>query len=94
MADSKMAQRRKVQEEGKRRRQACIEQLLEIITAESSPFTDDELKASWIYFKEGRQLVDTIQNELDRIDAIFGEWPEVRKTVLLGAILRIAEKLA
>jgi len=89
-----MAQRRKAQEEGKRRRQACIDLLLDVITKEGSPFTDDELRSGWIYFSEGRKLVDSIQKELDGIDAMFGEWPEVRKTILLGTILRIVEKLA
>ena len=68
--------------------------LLDVITKEGSPFTDDELRSSWIYFSEGRNLVDSIQKERDRIEAMFGDWPEVRKTVLLGTILRIVEKLA
>jgi hypothetical protein len=73
--------------EGARNRQALIDALVELIT---NPATDSdvlrEARAAWVFFPEGRQLVD-------RIEAIYGDKPEVLKTVLLSAILAAIDRL-
>jgi hypothetical protein len=45
-----------------------------------------EARACWMYFQEGKQLVD-------RIEAIYSDKPEVLKTVLLSAILTAIDRL-
>jgi hypothetical protein len=67
--------------EGARNRQAFIDSLLDLII---DPATDSdvlrEARAAWLWFPGGKQLVD-------RIQAVYGDKPEVLKTVLLSAIL-------
>jgi hypothetical protein len=46
----------------------------------------NELRATWIYFPEGRKMVD-------QIEVIYSEKPELRKAVLLGAIIACLERL-
>jgi len=73
--------------EGKRSRQAFIDSLIELVTA---PETDSdvihEARSAWLWFPEGKQLVD-------RIQAVYGDKPEVLKTVLLSAILAAVDRL-
>jgi hypothetical protein len=73
--------------EGKRKRQAFIDSLVDLVT---SPETDSdvlrEARAAWLWFPEGKQLVD-------RIQAVYGDKPEVLKTVLLSSILAAIDRL-
>jgi hypothetical protein len=77
----------KARAERARNRQALIDALVGFIT---NPATDwdvlREARAAWVFFPEGRQLVD-------RIEAIYRDKPEVLKTVLLSPILAAVEKL-
>jgi len=54
------------------------------------PETDSDVlrkaRACWLFFPEGWQLVD-------RIESVYDDAPEVKKTVLLSAILAAIEKL-
>ena len=68
---------RKHQVEGERARRAVIDFMADAITSPDSPLTNetlDELRACWLYFPEGKQLVD-------RIEAIYSDKPELRKAV-------------
>jgi hypothetical protein len=71
--------------EGVRNRRAFIDSLLNLIAA---PETDSdvihEARSAWLWFPEGKQLVD-------RIQAVYGDKPEVLKTVLLSSILAAIE---
>jgi hypothetical protein len=73
--------------EGTRNRQALIDSLLELITGVA---TDSdvlrEARACGVFFPEGKQLVD-------RIESIYGDKPEVLKTVLPSAILAAVDRL-
>src|SRR5258708_39472929 len=76
---------------GKKNRQAFINELTDLITREDSPVdsvTLTELRACWIYFPLGKDLVD-------RIERLYSDkkQEEVKKVVLLSAILAYIERL-
>jgi hypothetical protein len=79
----------KEQAEGKRSRQRLIDALTDLITREDSPVDADtlrEIRACWLWFPEGQQMIE-------KIDAIYGDKPELRKAVLLSAIIAILGRL-
>jgi hypothetical protein len=48
--------------------------------------TLSELRACWLYFPEGKKMVD-------RIEAIYSDKQDLRKAVLLSAIIAVLERL-
>ncbi len=83
------AQTQKLQAAARRSRQAVLDYLTDKLTDPANPMTVEqmnELRATWIYFPEGRKMVD-------QIEVIYSEKPELRKAVLLGAIIACLERL-
>jgi hypothetical protein len=79
----------KEQAEGRRSRQAVLDYLADMMTSPDNPIESDqmrELTATWLYFPEGRKLAE-------KIDAIYGDKPELHKAVLLGAIIAMINRL-
>jgi hypothetical protein len=77
----------KAQAEGKRNRQTLIDALTDVLTGpEIDSTTLNEIRACWLWFPEGKKLVD-------RIEAIYSDKPELRKAVLLSAIVAMLERL-
>jgi hypothetical protein len=79
----------KLQAEGRRSRQKALDYLAEVMTSPDNPIDAEqmrELTATWLYFPEGRKLAE-------KIDAIYGDKPELRKAVLLSAIIAILNRL-
>jgi hypothetical protein len=75
------------QEEGKRNRQILIDALTDVLTGpEIDSTTLNEIRACWLWFPEGKKLVD-------RIEAIYSDKPELKKAVLLSAIIAMLERL-
>src|SRR5258708_29173242 len=77
--------------DGKKNRQAFIDELTDLITREDSPVdsvTLTELRHCWIHFPLGKDLVD-------RIERLYSDkkQAEVKKAVLLSAILACLECL-
>jgi len=77
--------------EGKRSLQRLIDALTDVITREDSPIDADTLRsirACWMYFPQGREMVE-------KIDALYAgkSAEELRKAVLLSAILACLERL-
>jgi hypothetical protein len=87
MTAAEKAEESRARAEGKRNRQRFIDSLLELVT---DPETDSavlrEARAAWLWFPEGKQLVD-------RIQAVYKDQPEVCKTVMLSAIIAILDRL-
>jgi hypothetical protein len=57
----------KEQAEGKRSRQRLIDALTDLITRQDSPVDADtlrEIRACWLYFAEGKKIVDRIDFNL------------------------------
>jgi hypothetical protein len=79
----------KAQEEGKRNRQRLIDALTDVLTGpEIDSMTLNEIRACWLWFPEGRELVE-------KIDRMYSEprQTELRKAVLLSAIVAMLERL-
>jgi hypothetical protein len=77
----------KAQEEGKRNRQRLIDALTDVLTGpEIGSTTLNEIRAGWLWFPEGKKLVD-------RIEAIYSDKQELKKAVLLSAIIAMLERL-
>jgi hypothetical protein len=78
------------QNEGKRSRQKLIDALLDVLTGDTATSEQlAELRSCWLWFPEGRKLVS-------EICALYSDpkEAELKKTVLLSAILACLEKLA
>jgi hypothetical protein len=79
----------KAQAEGQKSHQRLIDALTDLITREDSPVdsaTLNEIRACWLWFPEGKKLVD-------RIEAIYSDKQELKKAVLLAAIVAMLERL-
>jgi hypothetical protein len=75
------------QASGKRNRQRLIDALTDVLTGpEIDSTTLNEIRACWLWFPEGKQLVD-------RIEATYSDKPELKKAVLLSAIVAMRERL-
>jgi hypothetical protein len=85
-----LVQTQKLQAEGKRSRQALVDRLLDLLTDDAvSSEQLAELRSTWLWFPEDRKLVSEICGLYsDPKEA------ELKKTVLLSAILACLEKLA
>ncbi len=78
-----------LQDKGRESRQRVLDYLADMMTHPSNPIDAEhmrELTATWLYFPEGRKLAE-------KIDAIHGDKPELRKAVLISAIIAILERL-
>jgi hypothetical protein len=76
-------------EMGAKSRQKVLDYLADMMTSPDNPIDSDqmrELTATWLYFPEGRKLAE-------KIDAIYGDKPELHKAVLLGAIIAMINRL-
>jgi hypothetical protein len=77
--------------EGKRSRQRLIDAFMDVLTREDSPIDADTLRsirACWMYFPQGKDLVDRIEKLYP-----YKKFEELRKSVLLSAILACLERL-
>jgi hypothetical protein len=87
MTQQEKAEDARARAEGKRNRQTLIDALTDILTGpEIDSSTLSELRACWLYFPEGKKMVD-------QIEAIYSDKPELRKAVLLSAIIAILNRL-
>jgi hypothetical protein len=79
----------KLQDKGRESRQKALDYLAEMMTSPDNPIDAGqmrELTATWLYFPEGRKLAE-------KIDAVYGDKPELHKAVLLGAIIALINRL-
>jgi hypothetical protein len=78
-----------LQDEGRKSRQCVLDYFADIMTSPNNPIDAEqmrELAATWLYFPEGRKLAE-------KIDAVYGDKPELHKAVLLGAIIALINRL-
>jgi DNA-binding PadR family transcriptional regulator len=78
-----------LQDKGRESRQRVLDYFAEMMRATNNPIDADqmrELTATWLYFPEGRKLAE-------KIDALYGDKPELHRAVLLGAIIAPINRL-
>jgi DNA-binding PadR family transcriptional regulator len=78
-----------LQDKGRESRQRVLDYFAEMMRATNNPIDADqmrELTATWLYFPEGRKLAE-------KIDALYGDKPELHRAVLLGAIIALINRL-
>jgi hypothetical protein len=74
----------KEQAEGRKSRQVVLDYLADMMTSPDNPMDAEQMReftATWLYFPEGRKLAE-------KIDAIYGDKPELHKTECSGLSLR------
>jgi DNA-binding PadR family transcriptional regulator len=78
-----------LQDKGRESRQRVLDYFAEMMRATNNPIDADqmrELTATWLYFPEGRKLAE-------KIDALYGDKPELHRAELLGAIIALINRL-
>jgi hypothetical protein len=78
-----------LQDKGRESRQRVLDYFADMMTSSNIPIDADqmrELTATWLYFPEGRKLAE-------KIDAVYGDKPDLRKAVLLGPIIALINRL-
>jgi hypothetical protein len=74
---------------GRKSRQRVLNYIADMMTSPDNPIDAEqmrELTATWLYFPEGRKLAE-------KIDAVYGDKPELHKAVLLGAIVACLNRM-
>jgi hypothetical protein len=78
-----------LQDAGRESRQKVLDYFADMMTSPTDPIDAEqmrELTATWLYFPEGGKLAE-------KIDAIYGDMPDLHKAVLLGAIIVLINRL-